>query len=99
VAIGVSTLFMIFVSGRFVPAMALITSSVEPRLRGSFMSFNSSVQQIAAGFASLMSGAIIGKSANGELTHFGTVGIIAAVATIACVFLSVRLRSPEEQAK
>ena len=98
-AIGVTTLFMIFVSGRFVPAMALITSSVEPRLRGSFMSFNSSVQQIAAGFASLMSGAIIGKSASGELTHFGTVGIIAAVATIACVFLSVRLRSPEEQAK
>ncbi len=98
VAIGTTTLFMIFVSGRFVPAMALIISSVEPRLRGSFMSFNSSVQQIAAGFASLMAGSIMGKSAAGEMTHFGTVGVIAAVSTLTCIFLSARLRSPEESA-
>jgi predicted MFS family arabinose efflux permease len=87
---------MIFVSGRFVPAMALIISSVEPRLRGSFMSFNSSVQQIAAGCASLMAGSIMGKSDEGELTQFGTVGIIAAVATIICICLAARLRSFEE---
>ncbi len=97
-AIGATTLFMIFVSGRFVPAMALIISSVEPRLRGSFMSFNASVQQIAAGFASLMAGSIMGKSAAGELTRFGTVGIIAAVSTILCIFLSARLRSADERA-
>lgn len=96
VAIGATTLFMIFVSGRFVPAMALIISSVEPRLRGSFMSFNSSVQQIAAGFASLMAGSIMGKSAAGEMTRFGTVGVIAAVSTLICIFLSAKLRSPEE---
>ena len=34
VAIAVTTLFMVLVSGRFVPAMAMITASVEPRLRG-----------------------------------------------------------------
>ncbi|MDO8438579.1 MAG: MFS transporter [Nitrosomonadaceae bacterium] len=96
-AIGATTLFMIFVSGRFVPAMALIISSVEPRLRGSFMSFNSSVQQIAAGFASLMAGSIMGKSAAGELTRFGTVGIIAAVSTLVCIFLTAKLRSAEER--
>jgi predicted MFS family arabinose efflux permease len=96
IAIGTTTLFMIFVSGRFVPAMALIISSVEPRLRGSFMSFNSSVQQIAAGCASLMAGSVMGKSAEGELTQFGTVGIIAAVSTIICICLTARLRSFEE---
>jgi predicted MFS family arabinose efflux permease len=95
-AIATTTLFMIFVSGRFVPAMALIISSVEPRLRGSFMSFNSSVQQISAGCASLMAGSIMGKSAEGELTQFGIVGIIAAISTIVCICLTARLRSFEE---
>ena len=95
-AIATTTLFMIFVSGRFVPAMALIISSVEPRLRGSFMSFNSSVQQISAGCASLMAGSIMGKSAEGELTQFGIVGIIAAISTIICICLTARLRSFEE---
>ncbi|MEK7843743.1 MAG: hypothetical protein AAB241_05855 [Pseudomonadota bacterium] len=61
------------------------------------MSFNSSVQQIAAGFASLMAGSIMGKSAAGELTRFGTVGIIAAVSTIICIFLTAKLRSAEER--
>src|SRR5207244_7637719 len=35
-------------SARMVPAMALITSGAEPRLRGSVMSFNASIQQLAA---------------------------------------------------
>ena len=33
VAICASVIFMVFVSGRFVPAMALVISSVQPRLR------------------------------------------------------------------
>jgi len=94
-AIMVTAAFMVFVSGRFVPAMALITASVAPRLRGSFMSFNSAVQQIAAGFASLLAGAIIAKSASGELLHYDTVGVIAALATLASIFLSFKLRSAE----
>ena len=75
--------------------MALITASVAPRLRGSFMSFNSAVQQIAAGFASLLAGAIIAKSASGELLHYYTVEVIAALATLASIFLSFKLRSAE----
>jgi len=51
VALAVSTLLMICMSGRFVPAMALMTASIEARHRGGFMSINSSVQQLAAGFA------------------------------------------------
>ncbi|HEV8551865.1 MAG TPA: hypothetical protein VGR65_00555 [Casimicrobiaceae bacterium] len=33
-----STLFFVLVTGRFGPAMAIVSSSAEPRLRGSFMS-------------------------------------------------------------
>ena len=44
---------MICMSGRFVPAMALMTACIEARHRGGFMSVNSSVQQLAAGLAAL----------------------------------------------
>ena len=90
-AVAVTALFMVLVSGRLVPAMALITSSVEPRLRGSFMSFNSAIQQIATGFAALMAGAIIGESASGELLNYGTVGIVASLATLGAIYFSSRL--------
>lgn len=53
VILVVTTLFMICMSGRFVPAMALITAAVEPRYRGGFMSVNSSVQSVFAGVASI----------------------------------------------
>lgn len=94
--LAVTTLFMVLVTGRFVPAMALITASVAPQVRGSFLSFNSSIQQISAGLATLMAGSIMGVSATGEMTHFDTVGIIAIIATIFCIYFSTKLRSNEE---
>ena len=47
VAIAVMGLFMVGMSGRMVPAMAMILGSIEPRRRGSFMSVQSSVQHIS----------------------------------------------------
>ncbi|MDP1558145.1 MAG: MFS transporter [Nitrosomonas sp.] len=95
-ALAVTTLFMVLVTGRFVPAMALITASVAPHVRGSFMSFNSSIQQISAGLATLMAGSIMGVSVTGEMTHFDAVGVIAIIATVLCIYLSTKLRSNEE---
>ncbi len=43
---------MVLISGRFVPAAALVTSSVVSRYRGSFMSLIASVQQLSSGLAS-----------------------------------------------
>ncbi len=93
--IVVTTLFMIFVSGRFIPVMALITVNVTPQLRGSFMSLISSAQQISAGLASLVAGSIIGLSATGEMTNFGMVGIVASIATVLCVFLAIKFHTTE----
>jgi predicted MFS family arabinose efflux permease len=87
-----STLFFILVTGRFGPAMALITGSVEPRLRGSFMSFNASIQQLAAGAAAMTSGFIIGHAADGTLTRYGIVGWLAAAVTLLCIWLAHRIR-------
>ncbi len=90
-AILSSAFLMAMLSGRFVPAMALITSSVTPRLRGSFMSFNSSVQGFASGTASFGASLLIGRDAAGELTHYGTVGVLAVVATLISIWLARRI--------
>ncbi|WP_207431463.1 MFS transporter [Sabulibacter ruber] len=92
-AFVVTTFFFIFFGARFVPAMSLITSSVEPRLRGSFMSVNSSVQQLASGLAAFLSGLVITNAPGSqELLHFGTVGIIATVFTFVSMGVVMKLR-------
>jgi predicted MFS family arabinose efflux permease len=92
-AILSAAFLMAMMSGRFVPAMTLITSSVTQRLRGSFMSFNSSIQQLASGIASFGASLIIGRAADGELTNYGIVGLLAAAATVASIYLARRIRS------
>ena len=56
-----TTLFMAVTSVRMVPLMALVTACAQPRLRGSFMSVNASVQQMAMGVAAEIS-SLIGAS-------------------------------------
>lgn len=51
-ALLVSTLFFVTSNGRMVPAAALITGTAKAENRGSFLSFNSAVQQLSSGLAS-----------------------------------------------
>ncbi len=95
VVIGAVTIFMVLVSGRAVPSMAMITASVHARRRGSFMSISSSVQQLAAGIASFAGGLIIGRAEDGSITHFGLLGMIAAATTLVCILLARRLQVVE----
>ena len=88
----VTSFFMVFMSGRFIPAMAMITSSAEPRLRGGFMSLNTSVQQFASAFAAFGSGLIVGQSEDGKLTGYGTIGFISTGLVIISIVLASRLR-------
>jgi len=87
VALTITTFFFIFFGARFVPAMSLITSSVEPELRGSFMSINSCVQQLGAGIAAFVSGLIVQETAKGTLMHYSWVGIMACVITLIAVWV------------
>jgi DHA1 family inner membrane transport protein len=90
-AIPVTTLFMVLVSGRAAPGMALVTTAVEPRLRGGFMSINNALQQIAAGFASLIAGAMIVQKAGGRFEGYGRVGWIAAALMIVSIGLALMI--------
>src|SRR5205823_12380722 len=59
VVLGVTTLFMVTTSGRWVPAQALMTACAAPRDRGGFLSVLTSVQQMASALAAALGGALI----------------------------------------
>ncbi len=94
-ALVVTTTFMVLMSGRMVPAMAIITASVEAKRRGSFMSIISSVQQLSAGVAAFGAGLILGKSESGLITRFDVVGVLAAITTVVCIVLIRRIQNVE----
>jgi predicted MFS family arabinose efflux permease len=96
VGIAVTTFFMVCMSGRAVPAMSMITSSVKARYRGGFMSANSSVQQFSMGLATYVSGQIMGQTTQGELTHFTLIGVLSVFCTLGGIYLSRYLKSAVE---
>jgi multidrug resistance protein len=106
VALALTTLFMVTTSGRMVPAQALVTAAAAPRYRGSFLSVTASVQQLAAGLASIVGGLILGAApdaaegfgpvaASEPLTGYGWVGLLSAGFTVLSVLLAGFVRPAE----
>lgn len=87
----VGALFMVLVSGRFIPAMALISTQIPGHLRGRFMSVNTSVQQMATGFAAWAGGLVLAQGSGGRLLHYNQVGYLAVGATMLAMALAVRM--------
>lgn len=83
----ITTPFFIFVSGRFVPGMAIITSAGVPHLRGTFMSVNSAVQSAGSSIATLVAGFIITINPQGLIEHYNIVGYVACSAILATLWL------------
>ena len=71
--VAFSTLFFILVPGRMVPAMAIVTSAAQPRLRGPFLAMVGSVQQLAAGMATYLGGLIIADAGPDRALRLGGV--------------------------
>lgn len=85
-----SCAFFLVMSGRMVPAMALISTVPPPRNRGSFMSIQSSVQQFATSLGSYLSGLIVIRTQSGQLEHYSWAGMCSILFTlIAIVFVSL----------
>jgi predicted MFS family arabinose efflux permease len=74
-----STAFFILISGRMIPAMAMVSQMVEPKIRGTFMSLVGSVQMLASGIASVVAGIVVTIAADGKMEHYNLVGYGAAV--------------------
>jgi predicted MFS family arabinose efflux permease len=88
-----TTVFTILISGRFVPAMALVTSSAQPPVRGSLMSFSSALQHLSSGLAALCGGMLVGHASTGALTRYWLVGLIAVGCTLLAMHIAWRIKS------
>jgi MFS transporter, DHA1 family, inner membrane transport protein len=91
-ALTITSIFFIIIGGRIIPATATVTSTVEPRQRGSFMAFNSSVQQLGSGIAAFVAGAIVFKDSNGVYEHFNYVGYLAIAINIVSIIIISRIK-------
>ena len=58
--------FMVNISGRYSPAMAMITNAVSARYRGGFMSVNAALQQCASAGASALAGFFVTRDSQGN---------------------------------
>jgi predicted MFS family arabinose efflux permease len=95
VVILATTSLMVATSARMVPAMALVTASAAPRVRGGFLSLNAAVQSAAMALASEIGGRLIGQTDDGRLAGFPVVGLIAAGSALVSLLLAGVLRSGE----
>jgi predicted MFS family arabinose efflux permease len=86
-----STLFFVCMSGRMIPGMAIITSTADPRLRGTFMTLNSSVQSVGMGVAAFIGGLIISRDAQGLVQHYWGNALLGMVASGISIWLAGKL--------
>ena len=87
----VTTIMFIGMNGRMIPGMAIATSAANPKLRGTFMALNSSVQSAAMGLASFVGGLVISRDAQGLVQYFWINALIGAVATVLGILLVNKL--------
>ena len=95
VAVAASTFFMISMTGRFVPAMAMITSCVEQEHRGGFMSVNSAVAQFSGALAATAAAWVIHDGANHQLVGFGKVAWLYVGWAVIGLWLAAGIRRAE----
>jgi predicted MFS family arabinose efflux permease len=86
-------LVMVTMSGRFAPAMAMITNAVEARYRGGFMSVNAALQQAASGLSSTLAGLFVTRDAAGHLAGLPLLGYVSAGFFALTVLLAYELRA------
>lgn len=84
-------IWFVLATGRGVSAQAMISNVVNPQHRGSFMSFNSSVQQLGTAAASFIAGSIVIQGSDGKIQYYNWLGYISIVILLICFFLARRL--------
>ncbi len=89
----VMALFMVTMSGRFSPAMTMITNAVESRYRGGFMSVNAALQQAASAGANVLAGVFVTRTAGGQLAGLPQLGYASIGFFVLTALLAAQLRA------
>jgi predicted MFS family arabinose efflux permease len=90
----VTTFFMIFASGRVVPAQAMMLGAADPAMRGAFTSLNSAVSHVGTGLAPLIGGLFLGRDGDGRMTGYGISGLAAVIFATIAIGLAFRVGRP-----
>lgn len=86
-------LFMVTMSGRFAPAMTMITNAVAARYRGGFMSVNAALQQSASACSTILAGLFVTRDPSGHLSGLPALGYVSAGFFALTVLLAYELRA------
>jgi predicted MFS family arabinose efflux permease len=94
VALTVSTLIFLLSNSRMIPAMTIISSSIPPSRRGSFMSLNSCLQQLGSACASLIGGYVVSQpNGTGPLIGFAHTAYFAVIFGFAAYWLGRKIKT------
>jgi predicted MFS family arabinose efflux permease len=88
----VSMLFFVFMSGRMIPGMAIVTSACNPPQRGTYMALNSAAQSLGMSAAAFVGGLIISRDAQGWVLGYWGNGLVGVLASLATWYLVGKLR-------
>ncbi len=91
VVIVVNCLLFIGISGRMIPAQALMSAVPSLPNRGAFMSVNASIQQISGGISSYAAGLIVVQTPSGNLMHYDILAYVVATALLIATYLIYRI--------
>ncbi len=86
-------LWFIVSNGRSIAAQAMISNVIEPQYRGSFMSLNSSFQQLFVGSASFIAGLIVTNDPiTKKIYHYSWAGYLSIAVLAFCIYLGYVLK-------
>jgi predicted MFS family arabinose efflux permease len=93
VVIAINIAMFSAISGRMVSAQALSSAIPAPQDRGAYMSFSSSLQQLAGGVASSCAGLLVSQTGDGPLEHYERLGYVVATSMAVGVVLMGRVNA------
>lgn len=93
----VTGFWFIVSSGRAIPAQAMISNVVPPQKRGSFMSFNSSIQQMFVGLASVIVGFIVVRKPDNSILNYNITGYLSMAVILSCLAIAYFLNKAMTQ--
>ncbi len=90
-------MWFILATGRGVTAQAMVSNVVEPQKRGSFMSFNSSIQQLGTAAAALIAGFVVISGTAGKIYRYEWLGYLSVFILLMCAFLGHKIFKSSEK--
>lgn len=86
-----STFFMVFVSGRMIPCMTLVSEVPRPADRGAFMGILNAIRSIGSGVATVIAGMMMTEDSDLKILGFDYVGYLSLFVIFLTMIYAYRL--------